>query len=124
MRHLRVGVGFALLLVGLLGGSNVLAADPPSPPAPALTIAGAAGDTVHIAPARGVLGTPAANVSPQAAVDPAPVVTAAGAAVVTGNGIDYHNGPVIPLQNVVAIYWGSSRIYANGPTPGTVGGGS
>lgn len=39
--------------------------------------------------------------------------------------ITYHGGPVLLSQtNVVAVYWASSAIFANGPTPGTSGAGS
>jgi hypothetical protein len=37
----------------------------------------------------------------------------------SGTGILYHGGPIIPIQNVVAIYWASSPIYNGGPAPGT-----
>ena len=40
------------------------------------------------------------------------------------NGIQYNGGPVVMNENVVAIYWSNSTIYANGPTPGTTGAGS
>jgi hypothetical protein len=36
-------------------------------------------------------------------------------------GIQYNGGPVIQQANVVAVYWASAPIYANGPTPGTAG---
>jgi hypothetical protein len=43
----------------------------------------------------------------------------------SGTGISYHGGPVLQAAtNVVAVYWGSSPVYTNGPTPGTVGAGS
>jgi len=40
------------------------------------------------------------------------------------NGIQYHGGPVVMGENVVAIYWANSTIFAGGPTPGTTGPGS
>jgi len=41
----------------------------------------------------------------------------------SNNGISYHGGPVLQSgTNVVAVYWASSPIYVNGPTPGTHGG--
>jgi len=41
----------------------------------------------------------------------------------SNNGISYHGGPVLQSgTNVVAVYWASSPIYVNGPTPGTSGG--
>jgi hypothetical protein len=49
---------------------------------------------------------------------------AVGAAVPTGNGINYHNGPVLMATKVAAVYWSGSRIYNGGPTPGTTGAGS
>jgi hypothetical protein len=36
-----------------------------------------------------------------------------------GTGIYYHGGPILYQTNVAAIYWASSAIYSNGPTPGT-----
>jgi len=43
----------------------------------------------------------------------------------TNNGISYHGGPVLQAETkVVAIYWGTSTIFNNGPTPGTTGNGS
>jgi hypothetical protein len=42
----------------------------------------------------------------------------------SGTGILYHGGPIIPIQNVVAIYWASSAIYNGGPAPGTHGTGA
>jgi hypothetical protein len=42
-----------------------------------------------------------------------------------GTGISYHGGPVLQSgTKVVAIYWASSPIYNNGPTPGTASSGS
>jgi hypothetical protein len=49
---------------------------------------------------------------------------AVGAAVPTGNQINYHNGPVLMTTKVAAVYWASARIYNGGPTPGTTGAGS
>ncbi len=43
----------------------------------------------------------------------------------TNTGIYYHGGPVLQSgTNVVAVYWASTPIFNNGPTPGTVGAGS
>ncbi|HSQ32360.1 MAG TPA: hypothetical protein VLN49_21035 [Gemmatimonadaceae bacterium] len=43
----------------------------------------------------------------------------------SSTGIYYHGGPVLLSQtNVVAIYWASSAIYNNGPTPPSTGTGS
>ena len=42
----------------------------------------------------------------------------------TGNGIDYHGGPIVPSMKVAAVYWSSSAIYAGGPAPGTRGTGA
>ena len=40
----------------------------------------------------------------------------------SNNGISFHGGPVLQSgTNVVAVYWASSPIYVNGPTPGTSG---
>lgn len=39
-------------------------------------------------------------------------------------GIFYHGGPVLLSPTVQAVYWGTSRIYLGGPTPGTTGLGS
>jgi hypothetical protein len=36
-----------------------------------------------------------------------------------GAGIFYHGGPILYATNVAAVYWASSPIYTNGPTPGT-----
>src|SRR5207245_767804 len=47
-----------------------------------------------------------------------------GAAPSSGNGIDYHGGPIIYTQKVAAIYWSSGTIYRGGPAPGTSGPGS
>jgi len=47
-----------------------------------------------------------------------------GAAPSSGNGIDYHGGPIIYAQKVAAIYWSSGTIYAGGPAPGTSGAGT
>ena len=42
-----------------------------------------------------------------------------------GTGISYHGGSVLQSgTKVAAIYWASSPIYTNGPTPGTAGAGS
>lgn len=42
-----------------------------------------------------------------------------------GTGISYHGGPVLQAAtNVVAVYWGSSAVYANGPAAGATGAGS
>lgn len=42
----------------------------------------------------------------------------------TSTGINYHGGPIIQNTKVVAIYWGTSRIYNGGPNPGTAGSGT
>lgn len=47
-----------------------------------------------------------------------------GAAPTSGNGIDYHGGPIIYTQNVAAIYWSNRTIYPGGPAAGTSGPGS
>jgi Phosphate-induced protein 1 conserved region len=47
-----------------------------------------------------------------------------GGSKTSSTGILYHGGPVILSVSVAAIYWGSSQIYAGGPTPGTKGTGS
>src|SRR5260370_15498165 len=47
-----------------------------------------------------------------------------GAAPTSGNGIDYHGGPIIYAQKVAAIYWSNSTIYPGGPRPGANGPGS
>lgn len=47
-----------------------------------------------------------------------------GGGTSTNTGIQYHGGPVIYSPAVAAIYWSSSTIYNNGPTPGTAGAGS
>jgi len=47
-----------------------------------------------------------------------------GAAPASGNGIDYHGGPIIYTQKVAAIYWSNGTIYPGGPAPGTNGPGS
>ena len=39
-------------------------------------------------------------------------------------GIFFHGGPVLLSPNVQAVYWGTSRIYTGGPTPGATGAGS
>jgi Phosphate-induced protein 1 conserved region len=39
-------------------------------------------------------------------------------------GINYHNGPILPVVRVAAIYWGTSTMYPGGPTPGTTGSGA
>jgi hypothetical protein len=40
----------------------------------------------------------------------------------SGTGISYHGGPVLQsATNLVAVYWGSSSVYANGPAAGTTG---
>lgn len=39
-------------------------------------------------------------------------------------GIYYHGGPIVYTPKVAAIYWSTSTIFANGPTPGTSGAGS
>ncbi|MBL0171527.1 MAG: hypothetical protein IPP90_12485 [Gemmatimonadaceae bacterium] len=50
---------------------------------------------------------------------------AAQKARVSGTGISYHGGRVLQSGiNIVAVYWGSSAIYAGGPTPGTTGAGT
>ncbi len=42
-----------------------------------------------------------------------------------GTGISYHGGQVLQAgTNVVAVYWGASPVYTNGPTPGGTGAGS
>jgi hypothetical protein len=47
-----------------------------------------------------------------------------GAAPTSGNGIDYHGGPIIYTQKVAAIYWSNRTIYPGGPAAGTNGPGS
>ena len=47
-----------------------------------------------------------------------------GAAVPTGNGINFHGGSVLLTTKVAAVYWAGTRIYNGGPTPGTTGAGS
>ena len=47
-----------------------------------------------------------------------------GAAPASGNGIDYHGGPIIYTQKVAAIYWSNGTIYPGGPAPGSNGPGS
>ena len=47
-----------------------------------------------------------------------------GATPASGNGIDYHGGPIIYTQKVAAIYWSNATIYPGGPAPGTNGPGS
>lgn len=43
----------------------------------------------------------------------------------SGSGIYYHGGPVLLAgARVAAVYWSSTTIYTNGPTPGTFGAGS
>jgi hypothetical protein len=39
-------------------------------------------------------------------------------------GIFFHGGPVLLSPRVQAVYWGTSRIYTGGPTPGTTGSGA
>jgi len=42
-----------------------------------------------------------------------------------GTGIFYHGGPVLQAgTDVVAVYWASGTLYANGPAAGTTGAGS
>jgi phosphate-induced protein 1 len=45
----------------------------------------------------------------------------AGAA---GTNIFYHGGPIVPATKVQAIYWATTRVYAKGPAPGTIGTGA
>ena len=43
----------------------------------------------------------------------------------SGSGMIYHGGPVLQAgTNVAAVYWASSTIFTNGPTPGSTGNGS
>jgi hypothetical protein len=55
-----------------------------------------------------------------------PAVRAARAAKPGGGtGISYHGGPVLQAAtNVVAVYWGNSPVYANGPAAGSHGAGT
>jgi hypothetical protein len=46
------------------------------------------------------------------------------ALVQASSPISYHGGLVLPVTKVAAIYWGTSPIYLNGPTPGTSGAGA
>jgi hypothetical protein len=54
----------------------------------------------------------------------APRSQVSGYQVTTGNGIDYHGGPIVPSERVVSIYWSRSTIYSGGPVPGTSGSGA
>jgi len=51
-------------------------------------------------------------------------VRAARGASVQATPITYHGGPVLRVTKVAAIYWGSTPVFAGGPTPGTSGPGS
>ncbi len=63
---------------------------------------------------------------PAAAADEAkPGGSHGGGGGSSGNNIFYHGGRVLRAgTNVTAVYWASSTIYNNGPTPGTSGPGS
>src|SRR4051794_8790534 len=39
--------------------------------------------------------------------------------LVPQNGVQYHGGPVVMGEKVVAIYWASSAIFTGGPNPAT-----
>jgi hypothetical protein len=79
------------------------------PEAPSfLDVAGAGGSHIHIMPTKAV-----AN----GLNDARP----GGGGHKQNTGIFYHGGPIIASTNVAAIYWGTSRIYNGGPTPGQTG---
>lgn len=100
-------------LSAALAGLLVLAACSESPTptqpeaskAPVMSVAGSSGQT-HVMGLRGLAPAPTGQVSGQA------------------NGINYHGGPILPVTNVAAMYWGTATIYNGGPTPGTKGAGS
>ena len=102
---------FRVPLIALSGAIAVAACSKdngtqPSDIAPTPDVANA-GWGVHVMPARG-LAPAGIELAPKA----------------RGTGIQYHGGPILVTPNVAAIYWGTSRIYNNGPTPGTKGAGS
>ena len=101
-------IRFALIA---LGGALAVAAcnsdNVTQPSASAPPDVTASGWGIHVMPARG-LPLPPVELAPKA----------------RGTGIQYHGGPILVTPKVAAIYWGTSRIYANGPTPGTKGAGS
>jgi hypothetical protein len=119
MRRRHTAAAMAALFIALLGAGNALAEGPTPSPGRAdwvergqsRTFDLADGARVHVLRTR---NDHSRRTAPSGA---------AGAAL-PGYGIDYHGGPVVPAENVFSIYWASSTIYANGPTPGTTGSGS
>jgi phosphate-induced protein 1 len=100
-------MGGALLAVACSDSSNPIT----QPAAPSfLDVANSPGH-IHVMPTRAVaLGLDQARPG--------------GAAKVNNTGIFYHGGPILAATKVAAIYWGTSRLYTSGPTPGATGTGS
>lgn len=102
---------FRVPLIALSGAIAVAACakDNGTQPSDALPTPDAANAAwgVHVMPARG-LAPAGIELAPKA----------------RGTGIQYHGGPILVTPNVAAIYWGTSRIYNNGPTPGSKGAGT
>jgi len=131
MRMRRAAVAFAAMLLTISGTSSVLAVSPGSPgvlvvAAPAagggLTVSLASGSRVHVQPVRGSAAARAAvSTSTSSGVR---VHAGAGAAVITGNGINYNGGPIVPAEKVAAVYWAASTVFAGGPASGSTGSGA
>ena len=51
----------------------------------------------------------------------APIGGAVSYASSLSNTMYYHGGRILPVANLQVIYWATSPIYQNGPTPGTIG---
>ena len=107
----------------VLGGALAVAAcsdaDVTQPPGPAPVDLSSPAPRVHIMPTRGMAGAPFAM-----AGVPYDVAGGKSAKRRRGTGIYYHGGPILLVPQVAALYWGTSRIYNNGPTPGSKGSGS
>ncbi len=90
-----------------LGTSAVSARDRPDPGSAAVSPGGG----VHLMPTVSISQALAARQGPSAQL-------------ATGNGIDYHGGPIVSSLKVVSVYWSGSTIFAGGPVPGTKGTGA
>jgi hypothetical protein len=116
MRRRHAAAGFAALLVALLGGTNVLALAPTGSASRPDWVEEGQSHTFDLAD-----GARVHALRIKTEQSPASAQAAGTGAVVTGNGINYHLGPIVAAEKVAAIYWSSSTIYSGGPTPGTFG---
>ncbi len=119
MRRRHVAAILAAFLITALAGGNVFAGAPNASSSRPDWVEEGHSHTFDLADGARVHVLPPSTDRSQAS---APGGAAAGA--LTGYGIDYHGGPVVPAESAVAIYWSASTIYAGGPGPDTTGAGS